>query len=233
MRNLAAKTALEIEAEFLLFVDDDVLVPHDGLCKLLEACEVGADVAAGKAVIRGYPFDWMVFTKFDEETGKGLETYKELPKEGVIEVGATGFCFTLIRTELFKKMRPPFFLTALNHTEDIWFYRKALEANPGAKFVVDCSVDCGHILWPEVMNSENREHYREYMEKCNPGLKPENMVGYMEGRKQRDRALDYADKVKEAVGSLTPEVSDTPNRCCDNGNFGELHDCQKQNGSAL
>lgn len=46
MRNMAAKVALECEADYLLFLDDDVLVPPNNALKLLLECE--ADVAAGK-----------------------------------------------------------------------------------------------------------------------------------------------------------------------------------------
>lgn len=218
MRNMTAKVALEQEADYVLFIDDDVLVPLDGLAKLLAA---GTDVAGGKAVIRGYPFDWMVFTKIEDDEngypkGGSLQVYKDLPKEGVIEIGAIGFCFTLIKVDVFRNMQAPYFVTGLNHTEDIYFCIKAREANPNFKVVVDCSVDCGHILWPEIMNSQNRELYKEYFEKYNEASNP----GWLKGvrsihepmKKHGDRAEEYLSSVEAAIDEidLTLEVKVAP-----------------------
>jgi hypothetical protein len=203
---MAAKVALECEADYLLFIDDDVLVPLDGLAKLLR-CQ--ADVAGGKAVIRGYPFDWMVFSKLgDESKGEptGLNAFKEIPNEGILEVGATGFCFTLIKTDVFRPMKPPYFVTGVSWTEDIYFYLKAKQANPDFRAVVDCSVDCGHILWPEVMNSENRQVYREMMEKLDPTLVKKEQrsiheplrptIGVDHGQEYHDKILGQVDNAE-------------------------------------
>lgn len=202
MRNMAAKTALECEADYLLFVDDDVLVPIDGLAKLLR-CE--ADAAAGKAVIRGYPFDWMIFSKVgDESKGEptGLNAYKELPDEGILEIGASGFCFTLLKVDLFRAMKPPYFVTGVSWTEDIYFFIKAKQANPGARFVVDCSVDLGHILWPEVMTSKNRTAYKEMMEKLDPSLLEAKLRSIHEPLRPTvgvDHGQEYLDQISQVI----------------------------------
>src|ERR1019366_8819973 len=68
MRNLAAETALDIEASHLLFIDDDVLLPQpfDFLDKLLA---LDVDIAAADVLIRGYPFQHMIFKWNKEKTG--------------------------------------------------------------------------------------------------------------------------------------------------------------------
>jgi len=201
---MAAKIALECAADYLLFVDDDVLVPIDGLAKLLRC---GADAAGGKAVIRGYPFDWMVFSKLgDESKGEpvGLVTFKDLPDEGILEIGAVGFCFTLIKVDLFRKMQPPYFVTGVSWTEDIYFFLKAKQANPEARFVVDCSVDCGHILWPEVMSSKNRTAYKEMMEKLDPSLVEAKLRSIHEPLRPTvgiDHGQEYMDQIQEILNA--------------------------------
>ena len=60
---------MDQEAEYLLFLDDDVLVPMDGLQKLMDC---NSDIAAGNVCIRGYPFDYMFFERRRIE-GKGLD----------------------------------------------------------------------------------------------------------------------------------------------------------------
>lgn len=198
MRNLSAQAALECDAEYLLFIDDDVLVPMDGLEKLIKT---KADIASGKVVIRGYPFDWMVF-KFEKRDGKkGLYSQPVLPETGIVDVAAVGFSFTLIKTEVLKLAcfgnNFPWFCTGLNNTEDIYFCTRAREANPKLKIVVDCSVDCGHILWPEVMNGQNREAYRRYWLEMNPSVNPAK-----DSIKQTDdRGEEYMNLVKGTVGN--------------------------------
>jgi hypothetical protein len=187
MRNMTAKVALETEAEYVLFLDDDVVVPvGDGLAKLIAA---RADVAAGKIVIRGYPFDWMIFKYQTKKGHRGLFSQASLPDKGVIPVDAVGFSFCLIKTSVFKTIPPPWFITGVSNTEDIYFCIKAKQANPKLKIVCECSVNCGHILWPEIMDINTREAYKKYHEKLYPHVKvTESSSG--------DRSEDYLKQVK-------------------------------------
>lgn len=192
MRNLAAKTVLETDADYLLFLDDDVLVEGDGLQKLIDC---NADIACGPVPIRGYPFDWMTFKK----KGQNLFSMKELPRKGIVSVDAVGFSFCLIKTSLLRKIPTdagkPYFVTGLNNTEDIYFCVRARQADPSCTIVVECSQKCGHILWPEVMNADNRDHYKRYWEKCNP----QAVLQSREANKknQHDRGVNYLLAVKE------------------------------------
>lgn len=194
MRNLAAKTVLETEADYLLFLDDDVLVEGDGLQKLIDC---NADIACGPVPIRGYPFDWMVFKK----KGDGLFSMPSLPKHGTIDVDAVGFSFCLIKTELLKKIPTssgqPYFVTGLNNTEDIYFCVRARKAVPDCKIVVECSQKCGHILWPEIMDSSNKEHYKRYWEKRYPEHTRQSKESDPRRGPQHDRGINYLLAVKE------------------------------------
>jgi hypothetical protein len=64
-RSATAQVALESEADYVLFLDDDVLFPFDSLDGL-PACN--SDIASADVCIRGYPFDHMCF-----KYGKGAE----------------------------------------------------------------------------------------------------------------------------------------------------------------
>ena len=193
MRNLAAKTVLETGADYLLFLDDDVLVEGDGLQKLIDC---NADIACGPVPIRGYPFDWMVFKK----KGQNLFSMKELPNKGIVPVDAVGFSFCLIKADLLRRIPTnagqPFFVTGLNNTEDIYFCVRARQADPNCSIVVECSQLCGHILWPEVMNSRNRDHYKRYWEKCNPSAVKQSKENDPRTKKH-DRGINYLEMVKE------------------------------------
>ncbi len=183
-RNLAAAVAIEYNCDYILWLDDDVIVPLDGFRKLLNACEKGAHCAAGNVIIRGYPFDYMAFSYTGEWGTSNLTPIKEIVKidkyasNGMLlwddslwvqQVGAVGFSFCLIDVESLKLLEKPYFVTAPNHTEDVYYclrlYDKLKEK---AKIVVDWSVECQHLLWMEPMAHGSRLAYKEYFEKVNP-----------------------------------------------------------------
>ena len=159
MRNMSAKVAIETGSDYLLFLDDDVIVPKDGLEKLIA---LDSDIAAGNVIIRGYPFNYMVF-KYDKHD-VNLKPLTSLGGE-TVECDAVGFSFCLIKTEILKQIKEPWFVTGLTNTEDIYFCIKAKRKIPSLSIHVDPSVVCRHILWDEVISEENRENYKEYFEK--------------------------------------------------------------------
>ena len=167
MRNGCATTTVNMDCDYLLFLDDDVVPPSDSLSRLI-ACN--ADIAAGDVIIRGYPFNHMCFkwTK-DKSTMAALPNYPKNSK--VIDVDAVGFSLCLIKRQLIEKVPTPYFITGLNHTEDVYFCLKAREAVPGCSIKVDTQLQCGHILWPEVISSVNKKNYKKYIETQFPDVK--------------------------------------------------------------
>lgn len=182
-RNLAAETAIRYNCDYILWLDDDVIVPMDGFSKLLAACENGAQVAAGNVIVRGYPYDFMAFHWVGEPMKSNLKIISEEPKSfpmdniGELEqVGAVGFSFCLISVEPIKKMKAPYFLTAPNHTEDVYYCFLLHELmKEDVKIVIDWSIECNHILGEETISRTNRTAYKKYFETCNPSvLDPDN-----------------------------------------------------------
>lgn len=179
-RNLAAETAIKYEADYIVWLDDDVLVPMDGFKKLLDACEAGAQCAAGNVIVRGYPYDFMAFNWTGEPMKSNLKIIPEEPKwenhpwnplRKVEKVGAVGFSFAMIAVAPLKKMTAPYFLTAPNHTEDVFYCFKLHEVmGENVKIVIDWSIECHHILGEETISRKNRSAYKRYMEECNPHL---------------------------------------------------------------
>lgn len=197
MRNQTARIALESQSDYLLFLDDDVVVEMEGLHKLV-ACN--ADIAASKVVIRGYPFDYMIFKEQTRRGHSGLFAQSKLPESGVINCDAVGFSFCLIKTEVLKSLPAPWFITGLNNTEDIYFCVKAREMNRKLKIVCECSIRSGHILWPEIMDSVNRDAYRKYYETINPQVVRDAKIQRRKDRNPRgDRSIKYLAEVKETM----------------------------------
>lgn len=160
MRNMTAEYALAVEARYVLFIDDDVLLPlpFDFLKKLID---LDSDIAAGDVIIRGYPFNHMLFRWNKEKSG--LLQIPKLPKKrGPYPCDAVGFSCCLIKTELIKKLSKPYFITGAANTEDIYFCLKAREEYPKTTIMADTSVICGHVLWNEVIDSHNKANYSRY-----------------------------------------------------------------------
>lgn len=188
MRNMTAKVALETNSDYVLFLDDDVLVnPISGLKMLLD-CE--ADIAAGRVCVRGWPFNYMVFKS---DGNDGLIIQNKIPRHGIHSCDAVGFSFALIKTDLIRKVPEPFFVTGLNHTEDVYFCYKCRVVDRKCSIKVNCDCDCGHILWPEVLDERNRKAFMKYLKEINPNLIPAN---YTEGA---DRGSKYLKMVKKAT----------------------------------
>jgi len=178
-RNEAAKIALETESDYLLFIDDDVMIPNDTLFRLIESDK---DIIAGLVIIRGYPFHNMAF-RYDENNK--LINYNDLPlavacEEGhlkydikcdscrrtplekLVKVDAVGFSCCLIKTDVLRQMEPPWFITGLNHTEDIYFCLETQQYDPKPEIWINTDVSCGHLLNPEPVEWQTRKKMQEF-----------------------------------------------------------------------
>lgn len=190
MRNMTAKLAIESNFDYLMFIDDDVIVPVNAFDALLEA---DADIAAGWTIVRGHPYPNM-FYRYTPDGKRNLETVKNVERNsGVIDVDAVGFSCVLIKVDLLKKTPPPWFVTGPYNTEDIYFCVKAKKYNPDCKIVVNTNVETAHILGPEFIAPWNRDDYKSYVEKQEPGLiaKKDELTG-----PSGDRGEKYLQMVK-------------------------------------
>jgi hypothetical protein len=189
MRNQAAEVALQAEADYLMFIDDDVLVPFDCLTKLLA---LDADIASADVIIRSYPFDHMLFY-WSGKHKEGLTAFKKLPEpRGPLDIGACGFSLCLIKVGLLKRILPPYFVTGPHsNTEDIYFCCKAKKIYPEVTVRADTSIICSHILWHETIDSFNKKAYTRYWEAING--KPEKEID--------NRGPRYLAMTKEALSA--------------------------------
>lgn len=173
MRNFAAKAAIEGGFEYLWFIDDDVLLKPDALQHLLA---LKSDIAAGITLIRGYPYDPMLFTFADGRQSPNLTEYEQLfRKDGSIRkldgLDAVGFSCCLIKVSLLKKVEAPWFLTGPNFTEDVFFCQRALAFKKDLSVACSKHVQTAHILGLETISPDNAVQRRKYDELLSPGLK--------------------------------------------------------------
>lgn len=197
MRNATAKTALEQNCDYVMFVDDDVLIdPLNTFASLLNACEHhGADIVMAQTYIRGYPFEPMFF-KHENERLKPFRDYKKFvsKKTGLLKVDAVGFSCVMIKCSLIKKVTTPYFITGPKGTEDIYFCMKAKQelGAENVKVMVDTKVPTGHLLDPEPIHVNNREALLKFYDTTCPELKD---------RRNKDRGTSYAKQVEKTLAS--------------------------------
>lgn len=161
-RNRIAQQSLDEQADYVLMVDNDVVLPSDALVNLLddpkEVClgyyaHRNADnIYTGKTCISKLgEFDFtskFQFTAQELVNLKNQGTYK-------VEIHGGGMGCALIHTDVFKKISYPWYdwVNYKNkHTlsEDLYFCTQCIKAK--IPIYVDTRVGCGHILrhtqWP-------------------------------------------------------------------------------------
>lgn len=192
-RNEAGKIALQQECDYLMFLDDDVLVPKDTYSRL-KARDL--DIITPVVYIRGYPFKPMFFKEFPVGDSLALDHYSEWKEaetqDGLLKVAAVGFSCCLIKCDLLRRTPPAWFVTGTNHTEDVYFCMKVRQCMTPT-IGVDTTLQAGHMLDPEFVADQTVEHLRAFYEAMDPDLKK---------RVHGDHASDYLSKNLENLNKL-------------------------------
>jgi hypothetical protein len=151
-REKCAQVALEMEADYLLFIDADMIFPEDALIKLLE---LDKDISSVTYNFREFPKRSVVSLdeKYDSDYIVGDDvTERPIPLEKInnpFRCKSAGTGFMLIKTDVFKNIpRPWFFFEPETDTqgavgEDNWFCDRAIEND--YEIWIDPSIKMGHI----------------------------------------------------------------------------------------
>ena len=187
MRNECARIALEQECDYLMFIDDDVVIPYTAYRDLMT---MNYDIAAGFVVIRGYPFNVMLFKETYDDNGilrlPYYNDYVDDIKDNILKCGAVGFSCVLIKCSLLKELTLPYFMTGTQQTEDIYFCLKARKEVPGITIGANFNVQCGHLGEPRIYTPDNRLLYKKMDEELNPSLIVPESTG--------DHNVEYVEK---------------------------------------
>lgn len=205
MRNFAAKACLDLNFDYLMFVDDDVLLPFNAFKRLQEADK---DIAAGVTFIRGYPYHPMIFNFLGPIIGNPnschyMDDYLErADKNGLVECDGVGFSCALIKVDLLKKMTPPYFITGEHHTEDVYFCARAKKEVPGTTIYADSQVVTAHILGSDIIEPDNIAARKVFDEALHPGLAEKCASNEMREKLLDPKVLrkgDYEKMIKREV----------------------------------
>jgi len=154
-----AKYALEIGADYLFMIDDDMLCPLDLFERLWKH---DVDIVAPLAFQRRspyYPVIYKIKEGWDEirkERFFGNEIVKNYPKNTLFECDAVGFGAVLIKTWVLEKFQPPRFMSTSPTGEDILFCYLAKQ-KLGARVFVDTGTEIAHLGHPKIITEKDFE----------------------------------------------------------------------------
>lgn len=144
-RDALARKAIECDADYILWLDSDMVFAPDTLAKLLEDRESG-DIISGLYFRRVHPFSPVLFDKLDIENGKcDWSGFEKIPNE-IFEIGGCGFGCVLMRTDIIFEIASRFhelFSPIGSVGEDLSFCWRARQC--GYKIVCDPRITLGHV----------------------------------------------------------------------------------------
>lgn len=146
-RNELAKRAMDIGADYVLWLDSDMVFDPDLLEKLMEDMKDGVDIVSGVYFRRTPPFTPVMYDKLevDTEDNPVFTEFTDLPTE-MFEAGGIGFGCVLMRTDVITTVFATYlqmFDPMKGMGEDISFCYRARQC--GYKVWVDPRVQCGHV----------------------------------------------------------------------------------------
>ena len=153
-RNMIAKQAIAEEADYLLTVDNDIVLPHDAIKYFLEDPK---DVCIGFTARRNTAnlFDGITATfklgEFDYTNRYTCQEVKEMQERGEykVHVHGGGMASAFIKTDVFKRIDYPYYKwTEYDDgdilSEDLFFCERCKSA--GIDIYADTRVTNGHIF---------------------------------------------------------------------------------------
>lgn len=158
-REKLVEQALNADMDYIFMYDDDMILPIDTVEFLLADMEEHPemDVVAPLAFMRNPPHYAVMYTTIEGYDQQKHQPYfinqfvKNYPKDTLIECDAVGFGAVLIKMDVVKKMRPPYFFSTTGSGEDIYFCMKSRQ-DAGARIFMDTRVKLGHLGKPIIID---------------------------------------------------------------------------------
>lgn len=142
-RNRLVKDALDFKADFILWMDSDMIFPGDTMLKLMKHMEDGKDIVSGLYFRRRSPFTPVLYDKIERGQHSDLTEY---PENSLFEVQGCGFGCVMTRVEAMQDIllnSHDWFTPFEGYGEDLSFCLRARDN--GYKIWCDSTLKCGHI----------------------------------------------------------------------------------------
>jgi hypothetical protein len=150
-RNSLAQVAISEGAEYVFFLDDDILLPHQTLRRLVYLAQQNPewDLLTAICTTRAHPPEPTIF---NERDGQRLGAFWDWDFDTRFPITGCGLAATLVRTSAFGRFDPPWFFDSKERVveagtqaeeADLAFCRKLRDA--GGVLMADGGILCGHI----------------------------------------------------------------------------------------
>jgi GT2 family glycosyltransferase len=134
-REEAVKYLLTTDADYILFLDSDMMPPADMLVKLIEHDK---PIVSALAFRRVPEYEPCIYKAINDTEAT---VYTDYPK-GLIEVAGVGMACCLIKREVFEQVPGPWYMPG-KLGEDLSFCKRVRDA--GIPIHVDTNLVCGHV----------------------------------------------------------------------------------------
>jgi len=150
-RNELVEEALKMKADYLFFLDDDVIISPNTITRLINIADEKKDIVAGVYYTKQIPPQPLIFK------GRGTGSFKNWKVGEILDdIDGVGMGLTLIKTEIFEKLKKPWFKTieaekfttkqgqviSFSTDEALYFCNKAIAK--GFRITVDTSIQGIH-----------------------------------------------------------------------------------------
>lgn len=144
-RNLLGQTAIEMGADYVFWLDSDMVFPPDTLVKMIKTLEENdLDFLSGVYFKRVAPYKPVLFDEMDD-TGVNYTEFEKIP-DGIFEIGGCGFGCVLMKTDILIDVlasEMDMFTPLPRAGEDIAFCIRARRC--GYKLYADSTIPLGHV----------------------------------------------------------------------------------------
>lgn len=143
-RRSIVEAALSCRADYVLFLDDDMIFPPNTITRLIAVAEkFGVDCVSGLYCRRGQPHETFIMFREGNSDRHSMYMPRKDQRNTLMECDATGLGCCLIRTSVFERVPRPWFELPDGQTEDVYFFKKMNAA--GIRCHIDTGIACGHI----------------------------------------------------------------------------------------
>lgn len=162
-RNNLAMKAIQSQADYVFWLDSDMVFEPDILVRMLDVLEKNdLDILTGLYFRRVPPYTPVLFDRLEVKANSICKwsEFEEIP-DHLFEVGGCGFGCLLMKTDAFLDVQSKFgnmFAPIGNTGEDLAFCWRAREC--GFKIWCDPSIICGHVGYV-ITDEKFYEGYKE------------------------------------------------------------------------
>ena len=141
-RNYLVQEGLKTRADYLFFLDDDVMGPSNGLVNLMST---GLPIACGLYMAKKKKEERGLAAWMKNPNGTGYLAIQLNQNGRFVSVDVTGMGFALIHRSVFERVTYPWFEWGVGGpSEDFFFYEKVAK-EIGIKPVISIDTQCRHI----------------------------------------------------------------------------------------